>query len=339
VSNIKYAGNTTLPGREAFLYVAGSNLDEGAWRIYSLANPASPTLVSRNPRGVSFRNYMHDSTRLLVTDARTTQCVAGHDPCELMIDFNVENVDLWDVTDKAQPVHLASATYPNARYIHSGWPTADGRSVIVHDELDEVQIAGLATSIYTLDISDLRAPVFVATFTGGTTITDHNGYTVADRYYVSHYKRGLVIFDVTNPRSLREAAWFDTYLLPNANTAGTEGAWGVYPFLPSGTLLVSDIENGLFLLKRNETQSTPTPPPPAPTPPPAAAPGGGGGGAFGFAALAVLSALAFTRIRRRAGTMPGPSSDLRSRIAPCRRRAAFPSRCSPAFSAPGRPPS
>lgn len=27
-----------------------------------------------------------------------------------------------------------------------------------------------------------------------------------------------------------------------------EGAWSVYPYLPSGTILVSDIQNGLFVV-------------------------------------------------------------------------------------------
>ena len=94
-----------------------------------------------------------------------------------------------------------------------------------------------------------------------------------------------MIFDSTNPRALTEIGSFDTYLSPSANTAGTDGAWGVYPFLPSGTLLVSDIENGLFLLKRNETLPPPlagasNPPPPRP-----ARGGGGGGGLDGSRAL------------------------------------------------------
>ena len=152
--------------------------------------------------------------------------------------------------------------------MHSGWPTADNMHIVVHDELDELQ-RGLNTHIYTLDVGDLRAPSLVTSFTGGTTATDHNGYAIGNRYYVSHYKRGLVIFDVTNPRALTEIGSFDTYLSPAANSAGTDGAWGVYPFLTSGTLLVSDIENGMFLLRRNET----LPPPVVTNPPPSAARG------------------------------------------------------------------
>jgi hypothetical protein len=46
--------------------------------------------------------------------------------------------------------------------------------------------------------------------------------------------------------SLTEAAFFDT--VPANDAVGFAGAWSVYPYLPSGTVLVSDIENGLFVL-------------------------------------------------------------------------------------------
>jgi choice-of-anchor B domain-containing protein len=298
VSNIDYATNVALPGRQPFLYVAGANLGGGAYRIYDLGNPVAPVLVTPPPSGAG---YMHDSTSLLITDNRTTQCANAHNPCEVLVDFNETSVDLWDVTDKSTPVRLSSTTYPSATYVHSGWPTRDQRYIVVHDELDELQ-RGLRTQIYTLDVGDLRTPSLVTSYIGGTTTTDHNGYTVGDRYYVSHYKRGLVIFDVTNPRALAEIGSFDTYLSPSANSAGTDGAWGVYPFLPSGTLLVSDIENGMFLLRRNET----APPPAPPSPPPAGGSnpprpsGGSGGGSFDAAVLILLAGFAMVRARREA---------------------------------------
>ena len=298
VSNIDYATNVPLPGRQPFLYIAGSNIAGGAYRIYDLTNPVQPRLVTPSPSGAG---YMHDSTSMLITDNRTTQCANGHNPCEVLVDFNETSVDLWDVTDKAAPVRLSTTTYPTATYVHSGWPTEDQRYIVVHDELDELR-RSLNTHIYTLDVGDLRVPSLVTSYTGGSTTTDHNGYTVGNRYYVSHYKRGLVIFDVTNPRALAEIGSFDTYLSPSANTAGTDGAWGVYPFLPSGTLLVSDIENGMFLLRKNETLPPPPPPPssnPQPVPPGGAGGGGGGGGSFDAGVLILLSVLAMLRARRR----------------------------------------
>ena len=244
VSNIDYSTNAALPGATPMLFVAGSN-GVGSWRLYSLANPAFPQFVSSAPSG----GYMHDSTSLLVTDARTAQC-AGHNPCEVLVDFNVDQVQLWDVTNKVQPVLLGSATNPNNRYIHSGWPTAatNASHLIFHDELEEIQF-GLPTRLYTLDLTSLSAPTVQISHTGTTTTTDHNGYMRGTNYYVSHYRRGIVVYDAANPNALVEIAHFDNYLSPSTNTAGTDGAWGVYPFLPSGNLLVSDIENGLFVLR------------------------------------------------------------------------------------------
>ena len=245
VSNIDYATNVALPGAQAFLYLAGSNVAGGAWRAYNLANPAQPQFAGAATTG---SGYMHDSTSLLLTDARVSQCDPGHNPCEVLVDFNETSIDLWDVTNKAQPTLLSSTSYPDVQYTHSGWPSADKRFIFVHDELEEIR-RGLNTQIYTLNIDNLRAPAVVTSFRGLDTTTDHNGYTKGSRYYVSHYRRGLVVFDATNPNQLVEVGNFDTFLAPAANTAGTDGAWGVYPFLPSGTILLSDISNGLFVLR------------------------------------------------------------------------------------------
>lgn len=244
VSNIDYGTNAALPGAEAFLYVAGSDVSGGAWRVYSLANPAQPQLLTSAPGG----QYMHDSTSLYITDSRASQCAPGHNPCEVLADFNENTVDLWDVTSKSQPVLLSSTNYPSATYTHSGWPSADQRFLFVHDELEEIQ-RGLNTQLYTMNLDNLRAPSIVTSYRGTTTTTDHNGYTKGSFYYVSHYRRGLAVFDAADPNQLREIAHFDTFLSPSANSAGTDGAWGVYPFFPSGTVAISDISNGLFLVR------------------------------------------------------------------------------------------
>jgi choice-of-anchor B domain-containing protein len=251
VSNIEYSTNTALPGATPMLFVAGSNLNGGLWRAYSLANPASPLFVNSAPSA----GYMHDSTSLLVTDARAAQCALGHNPCEVLVDFNVEQVQIWDVTNEFQPMLLGTATNPNNRYIHSGWPTAPSNAshLIFHDELEEIQF-GLPTRLYTLDLANLRAPTVQVGYTGPTTTTDHNGYMLGTNYYVAHYRRGIVVYDAANPSALVEIAHFDNYLAPSTNIAGTDGTWGVYPFLPSGNLLISDIENGLFVL-RDQTRS------------------------------------------------------------------------------------
>jgi len=245
VSNIDYATNRALPGATPYLYLAGSNIGGGSWRVYSLVNPAQPQFIRQAPAG---SQYVHDATSLLITDQRTTQCALGHNPCEVYVDFNENTVDLWDVTDKAAPVMLSSTTYSNASYTHSGWPTADQRSIFVHDELEEIR-RGLFTQIYTMNVDDLRNPFIQASYQGPDTTTDHNGYTKGSLLYVSHYRRGLVVFDASNPSQLREVGHFDGFIEPAANSAGFDGAWGVYPFFPSGTVVISDISNGLYILR------------------------------------------------------------------------------------------
>lgn len=245
ISNIDYATNMALPGREALLFLAGSDVGTGSWRAYSLADPAQPQLVSMAP---STAQYVHDATSLHITDQRTTQCAAGHNPCEVYVDFNENTVDLWDVSDKATPVLLSSTGYSDSNYTHSGWPTTDQRHIFIHDETEEIN-RGLFTQIYTMNVEDLRNPFIVASYQGPDTTTDHNGYVKGDLLYVSHYRRGLVVFDVSDPEALREVANFDTFLEPAGNSAGTDGAWGVYPFFPSGTVVISDISNGLFVLR------------------------------------------------------------------------------------------
>ncbi len=244
VSNIDYATNMALPGSTAYLYVAGSNIGGGSWRVYSLANPAQPQLIRQAPAGTG---YMHDSTSMLITDQRTTQCALGHNPCEILVDFNETTVDLWDVTDKTTPVMLSSTTYSDVAYTHSGWPSVDQHRIFVHDELEEIN-RGLFTQIYTMNVDDLRNPFIQASYQGPDTTIDHNGYTKGNLYYVSHYRRGLEVFDVTDPMQLRELSKFDTFCRPPpTKPASTVPGASILSFRP-GTVVISDISNGLFVL-------------------------------------------------------------------------------------------
>lgn len=96
-------------------------------------------------------------------------------------------------------------------------------------------------------IDNLRAPELAGEYIGPTSAIDHNGYTRGNRYYISNYERGLVVLDISDPRHPKEAGFFDTY--PIANSASFNGAWGTYPFLPSGTILVNDINSGLYIIR------------------------------------------------------------------------------------------
>ena len=66
--------------------------------------------------------------------------------------------------------------------------------------------------------------------------------------FAANYSSGLRVLEIGElaSRELREVAFFDTF--PQNDEVDLEGAWSVYPFLPSGTVIVSDMLNGLFIL-------------------------------------------------------------------------------------------
>jgi PKD repeat protein len=76
----------------------------------------------------------------------------------------------------------------------------------------------------------------------------HNPLIAGNYLCLSYYHDGIQIYDISNPSAPLHAAWYDTDLVAT-NYNGYKGAWGVYPYLPSGTILGSDILNGLFVLR------------------------------------------------------------------------------------------
>jgi len=257
MANIDYATGEALSGSDAYIYILGADTDGGRVQILDVDNPASPRLVTGGPSGAT---YTHDATNILITDSRVSQCPSGRNPCELFVGYDEDSLSIWDVSEKSNPIRLSDTTYSGARYTHSGWWSKDKQFLFIQDEGDES--AGANTTLYTVNISDLRNPSIQRSWTGPTRAIDHNGFTLGDRYYMSNYRRGLTVLDVTDPNRPRDDAFFDTFPSPANNTASFDGAWGVYPYLPSGTLLVSDISNGLFLLKDGDTSEPPVDPPP-----------------------------------------------------------------------------
>ena len=69
--------------------------------------------------------------------------------------------------------------------------------------------------------------------------------------YQSNYVAGLRVIDISDPANPVEIGYFDT--VPwGENDPGFAGSWSNYPFFESGTIVVTSIKEGLFLLKRRE---------------------------------------------------------------------------------------
>jgi hypothetical protein len=75
----------------------------------------------------------------------------------------------------------------------------------------------------------------------------HNVFVLGDYVHISYYEDGYVVLDVSDPTNPEFAGQYDTH--PQASTGNYTGAWGCYPYLPSGNVLISDMVTGLYVLK------------------------------------------------------------------------------------------
>ena len=180
------------------------------------------------------------------------QCVIYSGPdvkyadAEICVTNDYKTVSVWDVSDKENPIELASKGYANADLAHQGWFTEDQRYFIMGDEGDELN--GLNTTTYIWDMSHLETPVLTGTYVADLRATDHNLYIEGNYVYQANYSSGLrilLIEDLSVPR-LSEQAYFDTY--PRDDDPSYSGAWSVFPYYASDTVAVSS-SSGLFLLR------------------------------------------------------------------------------------------
>src|SRR5690606_30793514 len=93
-----------------------------------------------------------------------------------------------------------------------------------------------------IDVSDLNNMQVLSTLSSGiaTSSIPHNVIIRNDFAYVSYYYDGLYIFDISDAANPVITGFYDTSTEPNGTSY--KGAWGVYPYLPSGNVLVSDMQ-------------------------------------------------------------------------------------------------
>jgi hypothetical protein len=113
----------------------------------------------------------------------------------------------------------------------------------LNDELDEDGELNTTTIIF--DVSNLSSPREVGRFTNGSKAIGHNLYVNRGLIYEGNYRSGLRIFETSDPLRPTEIAYFDTY--PADDEPNFNSIWGNYPFFPSGTVIGSDMEQGLFV--------------------------------------------------------------------------------------------
>ncbi len=217
----------------AKLYLYGSNIstganDNGYPLIIDISSPLAPHYVGHFIVG-SGNAYVHDG-------------YVQNDTAYFCHIYQPGFISIVDVSNPASPVELAPHVATPNTFPHNTWLSNDHKTMFTTDEVNNSYLTAY-------DISDFQNITELSRFQkdpGSNTIV-HNVHVVnGDWTVTSWYTEGVVITDESRPQNPIEVGNYDTY--PANNSGNFDGDWGVYPFLPSGNLVVSDMSNGLFVL-------------------------------------------------------------------------------------------
>ena len=238
-NSVGSAHNIAINEETGFAYVLGSKLCFFGLYMVDISDPLEPKFAG------CFREdgYVHDA-----------QCVLYDGPDErykgkeICFCCNEDSVTIVDVTDKSNPSCISKLTYPYSgmTYTHQGWLSEDSHFFIFDDETDVGK-----TKTYVMDVMDLENPFIKSKFCQPFVSPDHNQYVKGNYTFQANYRAGLRILDFEQMYEpdgvLEEVAFFDIY--KENNFIGMNGAWSNYPWFKSGVVIVSGIEQGLFVLR------------------------------------------------------------------------------------------
>lgn len=208
----------TISIHDGYLYLNGTG---SGMIIASLANPRRPQYLGRWTT-----RYVHDSY------VRNDTIFAAA--------INNGRLDIINGANKSAPTLIASIAYTGGG-THNVWTTKDRRYAVTTDEIGSTQ-----KNLKVWDLQNLPtvSTTPVATFTPNPADIVHNVFIRGDYAYVAWYTAGLRVVNLANPTSPTDAGGYDTSTQP----AGTyNGMWACYPYFPSGKIIGSDMQNGLFI--------------------------------------------------------------------------------------------
>ena len=222
------------------LYAFGTNsaaANEGYF-AYSLADPTDPELIATVDL-TDNGQYMHDA--FVINDT-------------MYGNSEGRGLYVYDVSDVTNPMELGVlSNYVEAGYNHSCWRSANGKYLAMCDETSNrgVKIVNVEDpmdmEVVGLFRSTLLAPNLAS--------LAHNPFYMGDSLVVlSYYGDGVQVWDVRDPTNPQRLAYYDT---TPTGTGYSDGAWGAYPYLPSGNILVSDEITGLYVVRVNDFNSLP----------------------------------------------------------------------------------
>jgi len=235
--------NIAINEDTGFAYAVGTRTcGGGGLHMINIRNPINPIYAGC----FGDDGYVHD-----------TQCVIYNGPDHRFINkeicfcYNEEHLTIVDVSIKTAPVMLSTIDYQGVQYTHQGWLlNKEMAYLLLNDELDEMYNSRKNTRTIVWDVSDVTEPVISSTYYNAETVIDHNLYTLGKRAYLSNYCGGLRVYDtsaIPTGGVMKEVNYFD--VSPDCATTSFLGSWSNYPYLPSGIVIVSSIDRGLFTVR------------------------------------------------------------------------------------------
>lgn len=203
------------------LFAFGSNVGVGGALMIDLAlDPWNPSFL-----GIYDNHYFHDGF------ARNDTLYGA----ALYSGVVAVNVSL-----KSNPQLIRTWPTPG-NFCHNTWLSDDGDVLYATDELSN----GYISSFNISDLNNVNE-LFRHNVQPNTSLIPHNTHVLGTNLITSYYTFGLHILDVEYPELPVLSGYYDTS--PNSG-GGYSGAWGAYPYLPSGKILVTDRQEGLFVLE------------------------------------------------------------------------------------------
>lgn len=215
---------------KGYVYLYGSNLFNGGAVVADIkTDPWNPVYVGKWNNGTGNQQYIHDGT------VRNDTMYGGH--------IYAGYFDVVDFTNKANPVLLGQRSTPH-NFTHNTWLSNNSKTIFTTDEVN----GSFLTSYDISNLGNITELDRIQSNPGSGSVV-HNTYihTVNNNQYAvtSWYKDGFIITDVARPNNMVQVGNYDTYTAGAGG--GFAGAWGVYPYLPSGTIVVSNIGEGLWV--------------------------------------------------------------------------------------------
>lgn len=246
----------------------------GPFRLIDITDP-------RNPRLASHWGFLSRGVTPTAGQGCDADGLYGHG-AEPSQDGKLVFLSYWDsgfvavdVTNPANPVYKGRTTYPATADgdAHSS-NYDDARKLLFTADEDFCKASGTGIEkgfgyMRVYDYSNLAAPVQIGKYRTPNSLgtddqaagdfTIHNPLLVGKTVYASWYTDGVRVIDVSNPRAPREVAYFvppagENPVKPNQRFVlpSTTQIWGVAYDAATGLVYASDMNTGLWILKRTQ---------------------------------------------------------------------------------------